>query len=59
MTVSFHKYGGGFFPATGDMYEIGQGYGRYFAVNVPMCQGMDDESNFLFFLGFFCDKDII
>ena len=23
MTVSFHKYGNGFFPGTGDMYEVG------------------------------------
>ena len=22
MTVSFHKYGNGFFPGTGDMYEV-------------------------------------
>ena len=23
MTVSFHKYGNGFFPGTGDMFEVG------------------------------------
>ncbi|KHN78381.1 Histone deacetylase 3 [Toxocara canis] len=44
MTVSFHKYGNYFFPGTGDMYEIGQGSGRYYAVNVPMKEGMDDEN---------------
>jgi histone deacetylase 3 len=36
MTVSFHKYGNGFFPATGDMYETGYENGRYYSVNVPL-----------------------
>uniref|UniRef100_A0A915B029 Histone deacetylase n=1 Tax=Parascaris univalens TaxID=6257 RepID=A0A915B029_PARUN len=44
MTVSFHKYGNYFFPGTGDMYDIGQDSGRYYAVNVPMKEGMDDEN---------------
>lgn len=44
MTLSFHKYGNYFFPGTGDMYEIGRGFGRYYAINVPMREGMDDES---------------
>ncbi|MCP9261530.1 Histone deacetylase [Dirofilaria immitis] len=43
MTVSFHKYGNYFFPGTGDMYDIGQDSGRYYAVNIPMKEGMDDE----------------
>merc|ERR1719244_1650030 len=42
MTVSFHKYGNNFFPGTGDMYEIGAGPGRYYSVNVPLKEGMDD-----------------
>lgn len=25
MTVSFHKYGGGFFPGTGDLGSVGRG----------------------------------
>ncbi|VDM53841.1 unnamed protein product [Angiostrongylus costaricensis] len=33
MTVSFHKYGSLFFPGTGSIYDLGQGTGRYFAVN--------------------------
>merc|ERR1719300_1020547 len=41
MTCSFHKYGN-FFPGTGDMYEIGAEMGRYYSVNVPLKEGMDD-----------------
>ncbi|KAF6041338.1 Hdac3 [Bugula neritina] len=44
MTVSFHKYGNYFFPGTGDMYEIGAGSGRYYSVNVPLKEGIDDQS---------------
>lgn len=44
MTVSFHKYGNYFFPGTGDMYEIGAETGRYYSVNVPLKEGIDDQS---------------
>ncbi|KAL7076058.1 hypothetical protein ACQ4LE_004561 [Meloidogyne hapla] len=44
MTVSFHRYGNYFFPGTGDMYDVGLGQGRYFSVNVPLREGIDDES---------------
>ena len=44
MTVSFHKYGSYFFPGTGDMYEIGAESGRYYSVNVPLKEGIDDQS---------------
>nr|XP_037872152.1 histone deacetylase 3 isoform X2 [Bombyx mori] len=44
MTVSFHKYGNYFFPGTGDMYEIGAESGRYYSVNVPLKEGIDDQS---------------
>ena len=44
MTVSFHKYGDRFFPGTGDMYETGEGTGRHYSVNVPLKEGMDDDS---------------
>ncbi|OZJ05063.1 Histone deacetylase 3 [Bifiguratus adelaidae] len=44
MTVSFHKYNGEFFPGTGDMKEIGSGLGKYFSVNVPLRDGIDDDS---------------
>lgn len=44
MTVSFHKYGNGFFPGTGDMYEIGAESGKYYSINVPLKEGIDDSS---------------
>ncbi|CAG7837718.1 unnamed protein product [Allacma fusca] len=44
MTVSFHKYGNYFFPGTGDMYEIGAENGRYYSLNVPLKEGIDDQS---------------
>ena len=44
MTVSFHKYDGWFFPATGNYDETGIGSGKHFALNVPLRDGIDDES---------------
>lgn len=49
MTVSFHKYGNYFFPGTGDMYEQGAESGRYYSVNVPLKEGIDDQSYFHIF----------
>lgn len=43
MTVSFHKFGD-YFPGTGDIRDIGFGKGKYYAVNVPLDDGIDDES---------------
>ncbi|MQL94946.1 hypothetical protein Taro_027608 [Colocasia esculenta] len=43
MTVSFHKFGD-FFPGTGHIKDIGFGQGKYYALNVPLSDGMDDES---------------
>ncbi|KAL6771978.1 hypothetical protein ACKKBG_A28510 [Auxenochlorella protothecoides x Auxenochlorella symbiontica] len=43
MTVSFHKYGD-FFPGTGAVGDIGHDGGKLYAVNVPLGDGMDDES---------------
>eukprot|EP00012_Vannella_robusta_P010640 CAMPEP_0206198044 /NCGR_PEP_ID=MMETSP0166-20121206/9403_1 /ASSEMBLY_ACC=CAM_ASM_000260 /TAXON_ID=95228 /ORGANISM="Vannella robusta, Strain DIVA3 518/3/11/1/6" /LENGTH=379 /DNA_ID=CAMNT_0053615823 /DNA_START=1 /DNA_END=1137 /DNA_ORIENTATION=+ len=43
LTVSFHKYGDGFFPGTGDVSEVGVGNGKYHAINVPLRDGIDDE----------------
>ncbi|KYQ53950.1 Histone deacetylase Rpd3, partial [Trachymyrmex zeteki] len=43
MTVSFHKYGE-YFPGTGDLRDMGAGKGKYYAVNIPLRDGMDDES---------------
>ncbi|XP_074640398.1 histone deacetylase 3-like [Tubulanus polymorphus] len=44
MTVSFHKYGNYFFPGTGDMFEIGTESGRCYSVNVPLKEGIDDQT---------------
>lgn len=43
MTVSFHKFGE-FFPGTGDIRDIGHGRGKHYSVNVPLRDGIDDES---------------
>ncbi len=43
MTVSFHKYGE-YFPGTGELRDIGIGQGKYYAVNFPLRDGIDDES---------------
>ncbi|KAL5017145.1 hypothetical protein ScPMuIL_006734 [Solemya velum] len=44
MTASFHKYGNYFFPGTGDMYEIGAESGRFYSINVPLREGIDDQN---------------
>jgi acetoin utilization deacetylase AcuC-like enzyme len=49
MCVSFHKYDGLFFPGTGKDTEVGTGKGKYYSVNVPLDDGIDDES----FVGIF------
>uniref|UniRef100_A0A915DQQ9 Histone deacetylase n=1 Tax=Ditylenchus dipsaci TaxID=166011 RepID=A0A915DQQ9_9BILA len=43
MTCSFHKYGE-YFPGTGDLKDVGAGKGRYYAVNFPLRDGIDDET---------------
>ncbi|VDM93423.1 unnamed protein product, partial [Onchocerca ochengi] len=43
MTVSFHKFGE-YFPGTGDVQDIGSGKGKYYAVNCPLHDGIDDET---------------
>ncbi|KAJ2491319.1 hypothetical protein IWW37_002401 [Coemansia sp. RSA 2050] len=43
MSVSFHKYGD-FFPGTGHLEDIGVAKGKGYAVNVPLRDGIDDES---------------
>jgi histone deacetylase 1/2 len=44
LTVSFHKFGNDFFPGTGHVFDIGVDLGRYYAVNVPLRDGMTDET---------------
>ena len=43
MSVSFHKYGD-FFPGTGHIRDVGIGRGKHYAVNVPLRDGINDES---------------
>ncbi|KAJ6250436.1 histone deacetylase 2 [Anaeramoeba flamelloides] len=44
MTCSFHKYGYGYFPGTGNIKDIGLEKGKKYSVNFPLDDGMDDES---------------
>jgi histone deacetylase 1/2 len=43
MTLSFHKFGD-FFPGTGHIKNTGRGTGKNYALNVPLNDGIDDES---------------
>lgn len=43
MTVSFHKFGE-YFPGTGHLQDVGQHSGKYYSMNVPLKDGIDDES---------------
>ncbi|KAJ2562612.1 hypothetical protein GGH95_004653 [Coemansia sp. RSA 1836] len=43
MSVSFHKYGD-FFPGTGHLDDVGVAKGKGYAVNVPLRDGIDDDS---------------
>ena len=43
MTVSFHKHGDMFFPGTGALGAGGGAAGKYYSVNVPLHDGMDDD----------------
>jgi len=43
LTVSFHKHGDGFFPGTGDTNEIGKSRGKYYSLNVPLRDGVEDH----------------
>jgi len=43
-TVSFHKYGENFFPKSGAKDDIGVGAGKGYSLNVPLKDGMDDQT---------------
>ncbi|PIA44059.1 hypothetical protein AQUCO_01800243v1 [Aquilegia coerulea] len=43
MTVSFHKFGD-YFPGTGHLKDVGAERGKYYSLNVPLEDGIDDES---------------
>ncbi|KAL2507456.1 Histone deacetylase 9 [Forsythia ovata] len=49
MTVSFHKYGDLFFPGTGDLKDVGEREGKFYAINVPLKDGIDDTSFYRLF----------
>ncbi|KAG5437912.1 hypothetical protein PCANB_000258 [Pneumocystis canis] len=56
MTVSFHKYNANvvspdksFFPGTGYYNEIGSGKGKYHSLNIPLRDGIDDQSYVMLF----------
>jgi acetoin utilization deacetylase AcuC-like enzyme len=44
MCVSFHKYAHNFFPGTGSVNETGYKDGKYYSVNVPLKDGIDDQN---------------
>lgn len=48
LTISLHRYGGDFlgrfYPGTGSVDEIGEGYGKGYSVNVPLPAGTFDEA---------------
>jgi histone deacetylase 1/2 len=41
MTASFHKFGD-YFPGTGALEDIGAGPGKYYSVNFPLKEGVND-----------------
>jgi len=43
LTLSFHQYEPGFFPASGSLVEIGMDKGKYYTVNVPLKEGITNE----------------
>lgn len=44
MTLSLHKYNGEYFPGTGNLDEIGTKDGKHYSLNVPLRDGIDDDS---------------
>ncbi|XP_077399578.1 histone deacetylase 8 isoform X2 [Vanacampus margaritifer] len=49
MTVSLHKFSPGFFPGTGDVTDVGLCKGRWFSVNVPLEDGIQDDRYYQIF----------
>lgn len=44
MTVSYHRYDGQFFPGTGAVDEVGNQAGKYYSLNIPLHEHIDDAS---------------
>ncbi|RKP33537.1 histone deacetylase 8 [Dimargaris cristalligena] len=43
-TLSIHRYAAGFYPGTGACESVGKGRGKYFSLNVPLQDGLGDDS---------------
>jgi len=43
LKISMHMYYPGFFPGTGDIYELGEGDGYGYSVNIPLPPGSGDD----------------
>ncbi len=43
LTLSIHERASGFFPGTGDVWEIGEGPGTGYSANIPVAPGATDE----------------
>jgi len=43
LTISLHETGSTLFPGSGFEYEIGEGKGKGYSVNVPLLPYTDDE----------------
>ncbi|KAJ3425478.1 histone deacetylase rpd3 [Anaeramoeba flamelloides] len=49
MTCSFHKYGDGYFPGTGNIKDIGKEKGKYYSVNFPLHDGIYENEYYNYF----------
>lgn len=49
MTVSFHQFGNRFFPGTGSPLDEGARDGVHYNLNLPLKNGIDDESYIIMF----------
>ncbi|KAJ6252033.1 histone deacetylase rpd3 [Anaeramoeba flamelloides] len=49
MTCSFHKYGDGYFPGTGNIKDTGLDNGKYYSVNYPLLDGIYEKEYIEYF----------
>lgn len=47
------------FVFAGDMFEIGADSGRYYSLNIPLKEGMDDSSKYYVMYSAVCEKNIV
>lgn len=43
LTLSFHQHEPGFYPTSGSLDDVGIDKGKYYAVNVPLKEGITDD----------------